>query len=494
MTTVSAEMRLGPAWLLPALVGALVAIVLLGSQLAADPVPGFTFSQGPFTDEGWIVMGGRNAALLGTWATDELHLYLVQLPYNLAVFVVFELFGVGIIQARLVGLACAVLAVALLAAIAARRLGPLPGALAGVGLATSTLYLYYGRLALLEAMVSLFLVTGFALLLAFPGRLRPLVTVAAGASLALAVGAKASALFAAAGIVLGWLAPQVGSSRARIGAALVIGTVTVAGLGWLVLVARPYSEQVAIVFRFWAAQPLPSGLGELWQRIGIYLHTSYGSDGAIRAAAPLLAGGAIGTALAALRWRRLDTERRVLIGAAIGWFVLGAAILLVIPYRPNRYVVPLLPPLALLSAVGLWVAFAWLPRASVARLAATLAAASLLAVPGLLAWSGWMDRATYRLPQIQSELLEAVDGAAMEGGPAPLFGMRVPAPAIIPRPQFGFNDGDLYASHGVRWVFGAPDYRPAWIDRHPEAWASRETVACYDWGEAGTTICLYHLR
>ncbi len=108
-----------------------------------------------------------------------------------------------------------------------------------------------------------------------------------------------------------------------------------------------------------------------------------------------------------------------------------------------------------------------------------------VALPGVRDLVGWTAGATYRLPQIQAELLELVtDGHAIEGAGGPTFAMRVPVPAIVARP--GLNDGDLYATHGVRWLLADPQARPAWASDHPDAWADRERIACYPWpsGEA----------
>ena len=142
-----------PPKLAPALVVAIgvagLAAVLLEVQLAQDPVPGFTLSDSPFTDEGWSVLGARNQALLGTWSTDEWRLFWAQLPFNVAALAAFEIGGVGIIQARLVSVVSSILAVGLLAELLARRIGIGPAVVGAAGLATSTLFLYYGRLALL---------------------------------------------------------------------------------------------------------------------------------------------------------------------------------------------------------------------------------------------------------------------------------------------------------------------------------------------------------
>ena len=93
-----------------AIVAGLAAVALLGLQLPADPATGVTASGAPFTDEGFQVLGARNLVLLGTWARDEWPLPWVELPFTITVAGTFELMGVGILQARLVSLACSVIA------------------------------------------------------------------------------------------------------------------------------------------------------------------------------------------------------------------------------------------------------------------------------------------------------------------------------------------------------------------------------------------------
>ena len=69
-------------------------------------------------------------------------------------------------------------------------------------------------------------------------------------------------------------------------------------------------------------------------------------------AAPLLIGAGAGAVLAVRGWQALSPTLRGLVGAAIGSLVLGFAVLIVVPYRPNRYEVPLLPAMAILTAVA----------------------------------------------------------------------------------------------------------------------------------------------
>lgn len=485
MTHRAARLLTGSA--LAALVSGCAALALLGVQLPADPARGVTFSLSPFTDEGWSVLGARNQALLGTWVTDDWQLVWAQLPFSVVVATVFELFGVGIIQARTVSVACSAGTVALAAWLVAKRLGPVAGIVAGLALATSSLLLYYGRLALLEPMVMFLLVAGVVVLLS-PGRDRATWRgLAAGAAFALAMGTKPSAGAAVAGIVAGVFVlgrrgvPQLG--RRSLSAAAVL---FIAGGAWAIVMV-PQPEVLDAIFRIWPPNTMADSPGDAVTRVITYLRRS---DRAIAMAAPLIGGGLLGTVLVALRWRTLDQSLRALAGAAIGWIAVGMGVLLLASYRPSRYVVPILPAMAILTgygvalaggAIGEWWSAA---RQRVAVVFAAVAVVAILGYRGIADLADWTAAATYRLPEIQAQVFETVtDGRAIQGA-GPTFAMRVPVPTLIVQPDV--NAGDLYLSHGVRWLLTNREMTPTWASAHPEVWAARELLVCYSWpsGEA----------
>lgn len=455
----------------------LVVTVLLGVQLTADPIDGFTFSYSPFTDEGWSVLGARNQALLGRWSTDEWQLFWAQLPFNLAVLAAFEAAGVGIVQARIVSLVCSVAAVSLLTYWLVRRTGLLPALVGGVALGTSTLLLFYGRLALLEPMVTLFLVAGFGLLVLGGPRRTAVGGVLAGACLALAIGTKPSAAFAVAGILIGALVTGGALAGLRMRVAVAAATICGAAALWIAIVL-PQPGLLATILQIWPQQNLPGSVGEAAERASLYLRNS---DGALALAAPLLVGGVAGTIVAAFSWRRLSPVQRAATAAAIGWIVVGWGVLLIVPYRPNRYVVQLLPSLAVLVAIGVATVRPRLDRLAPAwRAAVVVAVVAVVVLPGVVSVIGWTSNATRRLPEIQARVLElARDGEPMEGGPAPTLAMRVPAPAIVTRLV---NQGDTYERYGVRWLLIGPGLEPGWAADHPEVWAAREELECFPWG------------
>jgi 4-amino-4-deoxy-L-arabinose transferase-like glycosyltransferase len=359
-------------------------------------------------------------------------------------------------------------------------------------MATCALLLYYGRLALLEPMIVLFLVLGLVLLVSDRTDRAALRSLAAGTAFALAIGTKPTSALAVLGILLGATLATRGSvpnlARRALAAAAAIAAM---GIAWAIIVI-PQPGLFDTILRIWPPQTLPDSLGEALMRARDYLR---GSDRAIGMTAPLVGGSLVGIVLLAAQWSRLGRERRALAGAAVGWLVIGLAVLLVVSYRPNRYVVQLVPPMAILTAFGFTLALAIIQRrlAFMRRpgiVAAAIVAVSIgLAVRGMGNLAEWTARATYRLPEIQAEVLATVtDGHAIQGA-GPTMAMRVPVPTIIV--QEDVNAGDLYRTHGVRWLLTNRQMTPTWAEIHPEVWAARELLVCYPWpsGEA----CLIHV-
>ena len=86
----------------------------------------------------------------------------------------------------------------------------------------------------------------------------------------------------------------------------------------------------------------------------------------------------------------------------------------------------------------------------------------------------------------QARVLELVtDDRPMEGGPAPTMGMRVPNPAIVTR---FVNQGDRYARYGIGWLLIGPGMTPSWAADHPDVWAGRETLECFEWGSGPSCL------
>src|SRR5579862_1859674 len=474
------------AGLLPGVSAAVAIGLLLVVFVRVDPPSGVTASASPFTDEAWHVLNARNLVLFGQFSTDDYNLHLLTAPFSVAVAAVFSVLGVGMAQARLVAILATGLTVGLLAIGLRSIVGRWPALVAGLAFGTSALVLYYGRLAFLEPLEGLFLVTALVLVVRDGEHHRFVLGLVAGIALALAIGTKASAAIPAAGIVAGLAVAHV---RERRDWRLVTGCISGLGLsaaGWLVAVGLPNMHALPAVLSTLPPEPLPGSVDELLKRVaGYVVH----SDGAWPMAGPLIVGTLIAGAIGVAARSRLSAPQRTLLLVATGWAVAGFAILFLVPYRPNRYVVPLLPALAGIVGVGLALLAGFEVRRRVQQL--SLVAVGVLAVagltaPGLVLDAHWMATTPSTLPGIQARVAGLLPpGATVQGAYAPLLAMTARVTTIVVWPGGKVNAGDLYASRGVRWVVGTPGRAadvPSWVSLHPGAWAVRRTVDCVPWG------------
>ena len=475
---------------IPLLIPAVLFVVLLAFA-DHDPVRGVTASRSPFSDEAWSVMNARNLVRLGTWAPDDWHLYLVNLPFSVLEAGTFQLLGVGIVQARLVSVVATVATAGMLAIGLRGTFGRVPAAVAAIAFATSTLVLYYGRLALLEPLVAAALTLAVVLATRAGGERGGRFGLLAGLALAIAIGTKPNAGFAAVGILVG--VAVVGARRDPAVRRWLAGAVTgiaACGLAWLAAFGIPHLAEVAADVRIWPQQHLPRSLGDLFYAVA---HYPFSSDGAIPAAGPLGLAGIAGLAGTAARWRDVDPTGRRLVAAAGGWLVAGTVPLLILSYHPNRYVMPLLPALSILLAAGLAALGPTLAgMTTLRRRAVLLTLVAALALPGSLAYAGWIAGSQRSLVTTQADFERLLPAdAVVEGDFAPLFAMTSHARTIVAWPGAGVNAGDVYAAQGVRWLVGAPDAPPSWVTRHPAAWSGRRSLECLTWGD--DDVCLFAL-
>jgi 4-amino-4-deoxy-L-arabinose transferase-like glycosyltransferase len=489
---------------------------ILVAFVSADPSSRTTFSNSPFTDEAFNTVNARNFAVLGRWSTDDWNLYLVNLPFSVLEGVWLRIVGVGIVQVRLIAIACVSLTAATLVWGLRGIVGRGAAAFAGLAFAASGLVLVYGRLAYLEDLVVLCLTLG-AMVLAADERLTTRWGALSGVCFAVAIGAKPSAGFAVAGILTAVLVAlgrrDVAARRWAFGA---ITAIAVAGLAWAVFIWLPNRDAVAIDMKIWAQVGISLSPADLIHSVWQYLRT--GNDQLYgKMLGSLLALGAAGLVACGLMRRRLSRTQTRLVLASVGWLVFGFGILAIASYTPNRYVVPLVPPLAIIAATGLATTGQWLserlgqlaemnpeagagshpqdgPRFRWVRLAGaalTIAVTVAAVTPGLVWYVSWAHGATYTLPDIQARFASLVpDGERVAGSQSALFMMRSNAITIITQAGDGpANHEDLYRQ-GVRWyLVPADDPAPPSV---PEgAWAARQRVLCAAYG--GVTECLFHV-
>ena len=466
-------------------------VALLAIFVSNDPSFGVTSSSSPFSDEGFNALNARNLVMLGRFSTDGWNLYLVNLPFSLTLATVFKIFGVGIVQARLAATGMVGLSIICLGLGLRRQFGGWPAVVGAIAFGTSALVLFYGRLVYLEDLVSLGVVVAFAGL-AFMGERPARWGVVSGLGLAIAIGTKPSVLFATAGMLVLLTAWSVHDRRplARWLVATV-GVVILAGLAWIVVLWLPNQAQIANDLRIWAPITWPSTIGSLVSRV---LGYATANDGAVRRTAPLLLASVVGGLLVARDWRRLTDSQRTLVVAAIGFVIGGLAVLSIASYRPNRYVVPLLPGFAVLVAAGCSTASARLRSRLTLRGHAVLALAvtAVLAAPGVTAYASWVETSSSSLPAIQQRIATLLPaGATVVGPDAPTMAMSSRAITIVPVAGVAENVGDLYVTAGARWFLTNPGAHPYLVTLPAGIWEARREAGCVRWFRS--TICLYQV-
>lgn len=466
-------------WASPGLALSFIVFVLLALTVSHDPAAGVTWSGAPFSDEGWNVQNARNLVTIGTWSTDEWSRQGVTLPFAVIEAIVFRMAGVGIVQARMVSVAAVAATAFLVWWLAGRIAGRGVGILAGVAFATSAVVLYYGRLAFIEPLETFFLTLGWLTLVAamtrHPGRWG----IAGGLILALAIGSKPNALFPVLGIlgVAGLSGLRAKVLRRWFIAAT--GALVLAGGLWVGLLWLPNRGAVGAQTSSWLGYVATSP-GQALQYARDFVRNN---DQAIGMIGPLILGGALGFMATMARRRQASGELLAVVATAVGWLVCGFGILFLVNYNPNRYLFQLVPPLCILTAIAVSTLGSAIGPLRSRLMTATMPATIglMLAAPGLVAWSGWVTGTASTLPAIQEAFRAAVPaGATVAGGLAPTLAMRTSG--IVMFSGFGMNAGDLYAQRGVRWVVAEQDEVPAWVSRHPAAWAARRLILSTTWG------------
>jgi 4-amino-4-deoxy-L-arabinose transferase-like glycosyltransferase len=234
--------RRGRLWL-----PAVVSLVALARLMALDADPSPSMPDATVMDEALWADAARGKAMLpeGYFADDVGNAYLIAPLYTWLLVGIYQLFGVGLWQTRLLS-ALASMAIAFLCGkFAGQRLGHTAGALTALLVGICPLLDQHGRFALLESTQAMFLLVTFLLL--FPLRPSLLKATLAGACMALAILVKPNSVqfgvapFATAFLFCWWADARggVADTRGRLRTALAVisgGGATLCALGlpvWL---------------------------------------------------------------------------------------------------------------------------------------------------------------------------------------------------------------------------------------------------------------------
>lgn len=330
-------------------------------NLAADFPPGFTFSGAVLTDEGWYANSATRIARDLNWHIEGDFNPATSMPaYQVAQTFMFSILGPGLANARLVS-ALAFIASALIVALILRRTTNTTLALVAVAaLAIHPAAFAYSRFAIVEPFAALFALSGVALAINATRQRAWL----AGAAVAIAILAKTSMIFAAPVMGLAILLTPIDNQR-RTGVLVRACLAVAPAFAWLVAARLLWPADLALFSEINVGDRF---VASAWQWIDnpsiqgrVILHV---------VGAPLTLLAIALTAAAAIISPAFRANRRVWIWAAfIALYLIEMRFL---TFNPPRYMLPLLFPVAILTAEA---AHALITSTSHKRLPLLLAAA-----------------------------------------------------------------------------------------------------------------------
>ncbi|MBN2054893.1 glycosyltransferase family 39 protein [bacterium] len=325
-----------------------LAVLLRILAPTADPPADLSWSGGYYSDEGFWCHNARNQVLFGKAVQDDWNNMYMSPIVHLFTLLSFILFGVGPIQVRAVSMVCAALLLALVWCWG-RAAGNRHGLFMLVFYGCSYVAVSYNRLALLETPLTLFMTGAVTAVVCIPPRRVVAGDLAAGILAGFAFVTKTTALFILPVLVLTVWArdrDRRHSAGLRHLAPLCMGFAAIAAV-WLVSIRIPHAGLLEKYNTYYRSQqswePLNVARNIITQPCFLYLFRS-----PIMLLLTMLGFVALWSRGRGW-WRRLPAPAT----AALGWFVLQWTELAVFGYRPLRYYVPILVPMAFLSATAI---------------------------------------------------------------------------------------------------------------------------------------------
>jgi len=310
-------------------------------------------------DEGAWTHNARNKALFGAWRQDEWNPVYIAPVFTAFEYGSFALFGVGLRQARLVSEVAGIASVALLA-LGLRRIRSPEAALVGGALAaTNYVYVMYDRAAIMEGLMTAFIVASWYC--STRAEREPRWGALAGVMAALAFFTKAAAAFYVGALGLAAVLRLL-SKRDRAALWTLAGIAVSFSLIGALFVLPHWADYQFYNWQMSVTRKPSYDLASIAQRVIWFpvLHDTFSRSW------PQLVFTVFGAWALAGRWRTAsDGERLLLL-----WVVVGTLELLIHDVGNERRFVVLLPAMAAFTALALNPFEITRPTARVARLVA----------------------------------------------------------------------------------------------------------------------------
>lgn len=354
--------------------GALLLLVVLAAtvrlvDLGADPPLDVSWSQDLFTDPPQYTSYARNAMVFDSWnpLNDDRLVFFQKNITGLLAYLLFTITGPGVTPSHLLAVLINLAGVLFLSWGVGRAFGFLAGAASAIFLGVNYLFVSYGRLPFLEVASNATLAFAFLALIASARRwwwaLIGGLVAGAGTFFGKVTALHAAPILLLSFALVGWQARNDSKLQRwgrPLGYAIGMGF---AGILWYIFAYLPASSEVLAYLKEQSVQlyGTPVGLSSLKGFITQWF--SFGLNTGLLTWAPIMGvAGLIAMALMSVRYMRGGSWGGFLSGlppgvlALVGWFWSAYVALMPFNYRPVRYQIVLLYPLA--GAAG-WLIAEW---------------------------------------------------------------------------------------------------------------------------------------
>jgi 4-amino-4-deoxy-L-arabinose transferase-like glycosyltransferase len=427
----------------------LLCLIVRLAALPADPPPWLSWSTGLYTDEGFYTLDARHEALFGTAAPGNFHDRLLSPLWSVLQQGVFDVFGAGLLQARLLCVCFGLLTVLVFWLGLRRAYDTRTADFGALFLGLAPPFVFYNRLALQETPTVFWLTLAFALW-AYGSYASKFVS---GMAFALGGIFKGLALITLPVLLVAPPAPNNGGAGLGTRLRTAMGAGGILALYFALWYGPHHVElaRMATYYRVHQMQPHSA--------LSVWLNLRRGLIGGERGVVPylmafmpipcLLAGWGAG------KWRIWTQADQYL----TVWLACGVLFCLLSSYAPSRYYVLFLPPLAGLAARGL---VSWKRNTQMAL------AGLFLLTSGVWYGAAWMERTDTR-QEASRELVRLLPPRSIIIGEfAPSLCLDTPFAAAPVQPGLSNDEHPVETLHATAIaVTQTPFWRNWWQSRYP---------------------------
>jgi len=319
----------------------------------ADPPVYLESSGGLFGDEAAHAFNARNKVLFGHWITDEFNPVIFNPTLTALEYLSFSVFGVGLIQLRLVNMVSIIMSFLILFAVLKKNSGIGIASISTLILGLNYVFIMYNRLGLNDT----FIVLPMTATLFFwqKGLKQGWFLFLAGITSFACYITKASSLYfiLAAFASLAFSAIQQYQKEKEIKnlfypIAFYFAGVILSYACWYILFYMPFKEEFTRVGESWVRLAWPSHFGRIWKNLDSFTFAKYMANTPVEFLivwiyVPIFIYGIIRD------WKKTDPLELFL----FFWLIGGYIALNALNYKPLRYFVAIIPPMCVLASFAL---------------------------------------------------------------------------------------------------------------------------------------------